>query len=159
LAAWALSYSLALADLRDQCRLTLNVPYSVPGLHGTRRLEHRSSYPIVRVRIIAAAVTVLASRHDGTLARFLIADLASFAVVGTLTGLQTFAEGRLSASIPPPHANEFASTLRSNFCCGACGGLSTGVTARSIFCAWRSSSQSFSRQGHEPRSLPWRSAL
>jgi len=65
----------------------------------------------VRVLIITLTVTVLASRHNGTqLLACLIATLASFAVLGTLTGLRSFAEGRLSGSFPPLHANELAST-------------------------------------------------
>jgi hypothetical protein len=64
----------------------------------------------VRVVIIAVTVTVLRSRYDGThLLACLIAALASFAVAGSLTGLRTFAEGRLSGSFPPLHANELAS--------------------------------------------------
>jgi hypothetical protein len=65
----------------------------------------------IRVLLIAVTVTGLASRYDGThLLACLIAALASFAVVGSVTGLGTLAEGRLSGSLPPLHANELAST-------------------------------------------------
>jgi hypothetical protein len=65
----------------------------------------------VRVLIIAVTVAVLASHYDGThLLACLIAALASLAVVGSVTGLPTLAEGRLSGSLPPLHPNELAST-------------------------------------------------
>ena len=66
---------------------------------------------VVRVVLLAATVIVLSRAFEGsTLLGSLIAALATFAVVGAATGIQTFADkGRLAGGLPPLHPNELAS--------------------------------------------------
>ena len=66
---------------------------------------------VVRVLLLATTVMVFSRVFDGPmLLGSLIAALATFAVVGAVTGIPSLSEGRLSGGLPPLHPNELAST-------------------------------------------------
>ena len=64
----------------------------------------------IRVLVIVATILVLSRVFDGiTLLGCLVGGLATYALVGAVTGLDSLAEGRLEGGIPPLHPNELAS--------------------------------------------------
>jgi hypothetical protein len=67
---------------------------------------------VIRVLLLAATVIVLSRAFEGSaLLASLIAALATFAIIGAVTGIPTLAEkGRLAGGLPPLHPNELAST-------------------------------------------------
>lgn len=67
---------------------------------------------VARVLLVAVTVIVLSRVFDGiTLLRCLVVALATFALLGAVTGIGNLAtEGRLSGGFPPLHPNELAST-------------------------------------------------
>ncbi len=65
---------------------------------------------VVRVLVVVATIVVLSRTFDGvTLLGCLVAALATYAVVGAVTGAGSLAEGRLEGGLPPLHPNELAS--------------------------------------------------
>lgn len=64
---------------------------------------------VIRVLVIATTILVLSRVFDGiTLIGCLIAALATYALVGSVTGLGNLVEGRLAGRFPPLHPNELA---------------------------------------------------
>lgn len=65
---------------------------------------------VVRVLVVVTTIIVLSRTFDGiTMLGCLLAALATFALVGAVTGIGSLAEGRLEGGIPPLHPNELAS--------------------------------------------------
>lgn len=66
---------------------------------------------VIRVLLLAATIILMSRAFEGlTLLGSLIAALATFALVGSITGVGSLAEGRLAGGLPPLHPNELAST-------------------------------------------------
>lgn len=65
---------------------------------------------VIRVLVIATTIILLSRTFEGTtLLAGLVAALATYALVGAVTGAGSLAEGRLSGRMPPLHPNELAS--------------------------------------------------